>query len=342
MSKIIRARAPLRLGLSGGGTDVSPYCDNFGGLVLNATIDRYAYATINILDDQIIKFKSSDLGSEIEFHINDDLELNGEFDLFKAVYKRIINEYNSGTRIPLELITFCDAPPGSGLGSSSTIVVTIIKAMLELINKKLDLHTIAKLAYEIERIECGLLGGRQDQYSATFGGFNFMEFYQKETIVNSLKLNTSIICELEASLVLFYTGISRESANIIKSQTIKMNDGKKDSMESFHIIKKEAQNMKEALIKGNFKGVVDSMNNNWASKKKSAKNVANDKINYIYDEAFNAGAISGKISGAGGGGFMMFFVNPENRAELINKLNTFEGQVSNAHFTSNGAQSWRV
>lgn len=341
MSEIVRARAPLRLGLSGGGTDVSPYSDIYGGLVLNATIDRYAYTSIKLLKKPIIRFVSSDLDTFKEFDLNDELELDGQFDLFKAVYKRIINEFNSGNRISLEITTFCDAPPGSGLGSSSTLVVAIIKAMLKLIKVDLDQHSIAWMAYEIERLECGLLGGKQDQYSATFGGINFMEFNGDQTIVNPVKLSETIICELEASLVLFYTGISRESARIIESQTSKMKEGKEKSIESFHAIKEEARNMKDALIDGNLEGIIDSMNNNWSNKKKSAENVSNNMINNIYKEAFNAGAVAGKVSGAGGGGFMIFIVKPEDRMMLIKKLQTFDGQISNAHFTFNGAQSWK-
>jgi len=220
---LIRARAPLRLGLAGGGTDVAPFCDIHGGYVLNATIDRYAYAVIKTLDEPVVKFIATDKNEEMSLSIGDQLLLNGTLNLHKAVYNRVINTFNGGQKIPLELSTYSDAPVGSGLGSSSTLVVVMIKAFIELLNLALDDYAIARLAFDIERIDCGLQGGRQDQYSATFGGFNFMEFYAEgRTVVNPLRVKNWIVCELEASLVLFYTGVSRESAKIIADQSNNM------------------------------------------------------------------------------------------------------------------------
>lgn len=337
---IIRARAPLRLGLAGGGTDVSPYCDIHGGYVLNATIDRYAYAVINTLDKPCISFKATDQQQEKLKGLSDALELNGKLDLHKAVYNRIIQDYNNGQPIPLEMSTFCDAPAGSGLGSSSTLVVVMIRAFAELLNLPLDDYMIARLAFDIERKDCGLQGGRQDQYSATFGGFNFMEFYAGErAIINPLRIKNWIICELEASLVLFYTGVSRESAKIIADQSNKVKSG---SVEAMHGIKKEALIMKECLLKGDFNGIVESMAQGWENKKRSASTVSNPLIEEIYAAAIAAGALAGKVSGAGGGGFMMFFVPPEKRMSVIRTLQNFEGQVSNCHFTKNGTQAWRI
>lgn len=340
---IIRARAPLRLGLAGGGSDVSPYCDVHGGYVLNATIDRYAYAVIKPLNEPIIRFVSTDQQQEKTKPLSDPLELNGNLDLHKAVYNEIIQKYNGGRPIALELNTFCDAPAGSGLGSSSTLVVVMISAFAELLNLPLDDYTIANLAYKIERVQCGLMGGRQDQYSATFGGFNFMEFYANDhAIINPLRMKEWVICELEASLVLFYTGVSRESAKIIADQSDNMKTGDRDAIEAMHGIKREALNMKECLLRGNFDGIVVSMREGWESKKRSARMVSTPLIDNIYNAAMHAGALAGKVSGAGGGGFMMFFVPPDKRMNVIRTLNGFEGHVSNCHFTSHGAQAWRV
>lgn len=340
---IIRARAPLRLGLAGGGTDVSPYCDIYGGYVLNATLDRYAYAVIKTLDEPYVRFVATDQQTEDIISITDTWSLNGKLDLHKAVYNRIVKLYNGGNAIPLEMITFCDAPAGSGLGSSSTLVVVMIRAFAELLNLPLDDYTIARLAFEIERIDCGLQGGRQDQYSATFGGFNFMEFYKGErAVINPLRIKNWIICELEASLVLFYTGVSRESAKIIADQSGNVKAGSVDALEAMHAIKREALLMKECLLKGDFAGIVESMLQGWESKKRSAKTVSNSQIEEIYNAAINAGALAGKVSGAGGGGFMMFFVPPERRMDVISTLRNFEGQVSNCHFTKQGSQAWRT
>jgi D-glycero-alpha-D-manno-heptose-7-phosphate kinase len=340
---LIRARAPLRLGLAGGGTDVSPYCDQFGGCVLNATIDRYAYAVIRTLDEPVVRFVATDQLRSAQHPLNHRYELDGDLDLHKAVYNEIINTFNGGRPVAIELSTFCDAPAGSGLGSSSTLVVTMIKAFVEFFNLPLDDYMIAHLAFKIERIDCGLKGGRQDQYSATFGGFNFMEFYADErAVINPLRVKNWIICELEASLVLFYTGVSRESAKIIADQTKNMQTNQNDAIEAFHGIKREATLMKECLLKGDFDGIVESMRQGWENKKKSASTVSNAHIDEIYNAAIDAGARAGKVSGAGGGGFMMFFVPPDRRMDVIRTLGRYEGQVSNAHFTKHGTQAWKI
>lgn len=340
---IIRARAPLRLGLAGGGTDVTPYCDVHGGYVLNATIDRYAYAVIKTIDEGYIRFAATDQQVEKIKAIAEPLELNGKLDLHKAVYNEMIQRYNGGKQIPLELSTFCDAPAGSGLGSSSTLVVVMVRAFAELLNLPLDDYTIAHLAFKIERVDCGLQGGRQDQYSATFGGFNFMEFYADErAVINSLRIKNWIICELEASLILFYTGVSRESAKIIADQSSNMKAGAAEAMDAMHGIKREALVMKECLLKGDFEGIVGSMRQGWDSKKRTAKMVSNFHIDEIYNAAISAGALAGKVSGAGGGGFMMFFMPPDKRMDVIRSLDRFDGQVSNCHFTKHGTQAWRV
>lgn len=340
---IIRARAPLRLGLAGGGTDVSPYCDIHGGYVLNATIDRYAYAVIKTLDEPVIRFVATDQQSEKVKALAEPLALNGKLDLHKAVYNHMIKHYNGGEPIPLELSTFCDAPAGSGLGSSSTLVVVMIRCFAELLNLPLDDYTIAHLAYKIERLDCALQGGRQDQYSATFGGFNFMEFYAGDhAVINPLRIKNWIICELEASLLLFYTGVSRESAKIIADQSTNIKSGSEEALEAMHGIKREALVMKECLLRGDFDGIVDSMRQGWSNKKRSAKTVSNLHIDEIYNAAIDAGALAGKVSGAGGGGFMMFFMPPEKRMDITRALAKFSGQLSNCHFTKYGSQAWRV
>jgi len=340
---LIRARAPLRLGLAGGGTDVAPFCDMHGGFVLNATIDRYAYAVIKTSKDPNIRLVATDQQRELIAPVSEPFQSTDPLALHRAVYDEMIKRYNGGERIALELSTFCDAPAGSGLGSSSTLVVVMIRAFAELLNLPLDDYHIAQLAFHIERVICGLQGGRQDQYSATFGGFNFMEFYAGErAVINSLRVKNWIICELEASLLLFYTGVSRESARIIADQSSNVEAGSSEAIEAMHLLKASALAMKECLLKGDFSGIVDSMQQGWAGKKRTAKTVSNIRINEIYDAAIEAGALAGKISGAGGGGFLMIFVPPEKRMSVTRALNNFEGQVSNCHFTKHGTQAWRV
>lgn len=340
---IVKASAPLRLGLAGGGTDLSPYCDEHGGYVLNATIDRYAYAVLRPLRDASVRFIASDQQQSDVCSLEPVLPLNGNLNLHKAVYNHMVRDFNQGRALALELTTFCDAPVGSGLGSSSTLVVAMIKAFVEYLNLPLDDYAIAHLAFKIERVDCRLLGGRQDQYSATFGGFNFMEFYADErAVINPLRIKNWIICELEASLVLYFTGVSRESAQIIADQTNNMKSGAADAIESMHGIKREALAMKECLLRADFTGLVESMQLGWENKKRSAKTVSNPQINSIYESAIQAGALAGKVSGAGGGGFMLFFVPTEKRMDVIRSLNGFGGQASNCHFTKHGTQAWRI
>lgn len=298
---IYRARAPLRLGLAGGGSDVSPYCDIYGGYVLNASIDRYAYAVIRTLDESIVRFIATDQSVvESVASAQTPLPLDGKLNLHKAVYNHIVRNFNGGKPISLELSTFCDAPAGSGLGSSSTLVVAMIRAFAELLNLPLDDYAIAHMAHQIERVDCGLQGGRQDQYSATFGGFNFMEFYAEErAVINPLRIKNWIVCELEASLVLYFTGVSRESARIIADQSRNVKSGLAEALEAMHGIKREAQIMKEGLLRGDFSVVVESMRQGWENKKRSAKTVSNPQIDEVYEAACQSGALAGKVSGAG-------------------------------------------
>lgn len=339
----IRARAPLRLGLAGGGTDVSPYCDQYGGYVLNATIDRYAYAVLGETDGRCVRFIASDQRLAAELPLAERYDLDGTLALHKAVYNEMVATYNGGRPLAVELTTFCDSPIGSGLGSSSTLVVAMIRAFVELLNLALDDYAIAHLAYKIERVDCALKGGKQDQYSATFGGFNFMEFYEDDrVVVNPLRIKSWVLCELEASLLLFYSGVSRESARIIADQSENVKQKHAPALDAMHRIKQEAQAMKIALLKGNFGEIVESMRLGWESKKSTASTVSTPIIESIHAAAMAAGALAGKVSGAGGGGFMMFFVPPDRRMEVIRALSGFDGQISNSHFTKNGAQAWRT
>lgn len=344
MNKIIRSRAPLRLGIAGGGTDVSPYADLHTGYILNATIERYAYCTIEDMEDNEVKFITTD--QNINISLSKDrypFLLDGHLNLHKAVYNKMMKKFNANKSIAMRITTNCDAPVGSGLGASSTLVVAMIKCFDEYFGAGLDDYQIASLAYQIEREDCNLHGGRQDQYSATFGGFNFMEFYgENKVLVNPLRIKEWIICELEASIILYYTGKSRLSGSIIDQQILNIEHGTIKHIESMHRIKETALIMKEALLKGDFDSFVENLNLSWESKKCTAKSISNPKIDSIFQSAIDAGALGGKISGAGGGGFMMFFVKPEKKNDVVRLLNSNGGWTSNCQFCYEGSQCWTI
>lgn len=339
--KIVRSKAPLRLGLAGGGSDVSPYCDQYGGAVLNATIDMYANCTIEELEGDEVEFVAADRDEVFKAQAVPRFAYDGLLDLHKGVYNRIINEFNGGTPLPLRVTTYSDALAGSGLGSSSTLVVTILTAFAELLHLPLGEYDIAHMAFEIERQDVGLSGGRQDQYAATFGGVNFLEFYADDrVIVNPLRVKNWILNELEASIVLYFTGMSRESANIISQQIDNYKKADKKSVEAVHQLKEDATHMKEALLRGNIRQFADYLGRSWEAKRKVAEKITNETIDEVLNVAMEAGAYSGKVSGAGGGGFIVFMVDPVKRVQLVRRLKTLPGEVMHFHFVKGGAQAW--
>lgn len=338
---ITRSKAPLRLGLAGGGTDVSPFCDLYGGAVLNATINLYAYCTIEDLGNEVVLFKALDFQKKESFSIKKDIPDEG-LRLHRGIYNRIVKDFLRGERPSISVSTFCDAPPGSGLGSSSTLVVSMLHAYVEHFNLPLGEYDIASLAFEIERIDLKLDGGKQDQYAAAFGGVNFMEFYKNDkVIVNPLRIRPQILAELESSLVLFYTGVSRDSDKIIQDQ-IKSAQKNEDNLNSMKEIKDQAFVMKEHILKGNIKGLSDCLLYSWECKKKTSKKMSNHDIERIYEEVMQLGAHSGKVSGAGGGGFMMFIVDFNKKLDIIRYLDKQKGQVMRCNFSIDGATAWRV
>jgi D-glycero-alpha-D-manno-heptose-7-phosphate kinase len=340
---LIRSRAPLRLGIAGGGSDVSPYCDIYGGYVLNATIDMYAYCTIEDWTLDQIVFIAADRQESYSSDLNPCLKFDGNLDLHKSAYNRIVKQFNKGKPLSLKMTTYSDVPAGSGLGSSSTMVVAIVRAYVEWLKLPLGEYEIAHLAYEIERIDLGLSGGRQDTYAATFGGFNFIEFYAEEKIiVNPLRIKNWMLSELESSIILYSLEASRESAKIINEQIKNVESQNRHAIEATHELKNDALSMKEAILKGDLQNVAKFLGRSWEAKKKIATSITNERVDYIYEVALNAGAYSGKISGAGGGGFIIFMVDPVKKVDVSRILNSLGGKVTNFHFTKQGTQSWTV
>ena len=339
---IYRSKAPLRIGLAGGGTDVSPYCDRYGGAILNATISLYAYASIEPLKEPVIIIEAIDRNETYRFPLGDTLPIDGNLDLAKGAYNHVVKCYGA---VPsgFKLSTLVDAPAGSGLGSSSTLMVAIIGVFAQWLNLPLGEYDIAQTAYDVERVELAMAGGKQDQYAAAFGGVNFMEFYSdNKVIVNPLRIKQQYLYELENNLLLYFTATSRLSSTIIEAQSRNVTEQKKESIDAMHHLKEQAVMMKEALLKGNIHDIGRILDFGFKYKKQMASGISNPMLDGIYDTAMKAGATGGKISGAGGGGFMMFYCPDNTRFAVRNALASFGGSFSPYQFTERGLFTWSI
>ena len=330
----IRSKSPLRLSFGGGGTDVEPYVSDHGGSVINATITRYAYGSLEPRDDNIIRIKSLDLDLTARYDTAENYSFDGKIDLATAVLNFFKPE--KGADISL----FCDAPPGSGLGSSSTVMVTLIGLFNEWLKKSYTSYEVSELAYKLERIDLGLEGGKQDQYASSFGGFNFIEFEKDFTIVNPLKIPKPIINELEYRSVLAYTGGTRLSANIIKDQKKRYKKG--NNNDYLDKTKSISIDIKNSLLTGNLKVFGNKLNDAWKLKKGFSDKITSEKIDLIYNEALKSGALGGKITGAGGGGFFYCFCEYDRKHEVIEALKEQGCQILDFNFDFKGLQHWRI
>jgi len=338
---IIKSKAPLRLGLAGGGTDVSPYSDMFGGAILNATISSYAYATIEPLENGKIEFVTGNVpepfiqDSALELPIN-----NRVYELQCGVYNHIVKHYVHKP-LSFRMTTWNDAPQGSGLGTSSTLVVAILGAFVEWLKLPLGKYDIAHTAFEIERIEMKMAGGKQDQYAATFGGVNYLEFLANDkVIVNPLNIKENILNELESNLVLYFTETNRDSASIISHQVENVKNNNHEAVDAMHRLKEQAQMMKECLLRGDVDKIGEVLNLGWLNKKKMATQITNSMLDSIYESAISNGASGGKISGAGGGGFMFFYCPGTTRLQVTQALSKFGGRTKSFTFTQQGLTTW--
>ncbi len=337
---IIRSRAPLRIGLAGGGTDLAAFSNRYGGAVLNATISMFAYASIVPRTDGMVCIESVDQKQVFEGASAECFPIDGQVTLAKGVYNRLIKDFGKEP-LSFTLSTFVDAPAGSGLGSSSTLVVALIGAFAEWLRIPLGEYDIARLAFEIERIDLGMAGGKQDQYAATFGGVNFMEFGEKDrVIVNPLRIKRSYINELERNLLLYFLGTSRSSSSIIDSQSEGVHRNESNPVEAMKSLKENAIAMKEALLTGEMNRIGKILGEGWEFKKRTSKYITTPIIDEIYETAQKAGATGGKISGAGGGGFMTLFCPGETRHKVISSLSFAQGEFRRFQIVSEGLTTW--
>jgi D-glycero-alpha-D-manno-heptose-7-phosphate kinase len=334
---IIRSKAPLRISFAGGGTDVSPYADERGGVVLSATIDKYAYASLRPRQDENITVQSLDYDIVAKYHVTDVLEYDGEMDLVKAVLQSF-GPRDSG----FDFFLHTDAPPGSGLGSSSTMVVALIGALKHLYQVPIGGYQMADLAYRIEREDLGIKGGMQDQYAAVFGGFNFMEFSGTSAIVNPLRTDPDIINELEYNLRLCYTGKRRLSAKIIESQVAGYMRRDHDVLGAMDELKSLTISIKNALLQGRLDAFGRLLHESWLHKKRMARDISNPEIDKLYETARSHGAIGGKITGAGGGGYLFLYCEFGTKHIIAEALEKLGAEIVDFSFEPRGLQTWEI
>jgi D-glycero-alpha-D-manno-heptose-7-phosphate kinase len=334
---LIRAKAPLRLGFAGGGTDVPPYPQFEGGCVLSATVNLYAFGTLAPLEQDSIHLRSADLGLALEFAQGAPLAYDGQLDLAKAAIRRL-----GGGQGGFDLFLHTDAPPGTGLGSSSSLMVAVMGLIKEWRRLALNEYELAEAAYRLERQELGIPGGMQDQYAAAFGGWNFIEFGARHVLVNPIRLPDDVRNELEHNLVLCYTGASRASAGIVTDQTERFRRGEKDNLQSLRRQKQLAVEMKNLLLSRQLDEFGALMHESWEFKKRMSPHISNPRIDSLYAAARRAGALGGKLNGAGGGGYMMFYCDFERRLEVEKVLVEHGCAIRDFAFESQGLQTWRA
>jgi D-glycero-alpha-D-manno-heptose-7-phosphate kinase len=333
---IIRSRAPLRISFGGGGTDVPPYPEEKGGAVLSSTIDKYAYCTLVTRDDNAVSVKSMDYNVAAKFNVNGELRYDGKLDLVKATINRL------DVKTGFDLFLHSDSPPGTGLGTSSALVVAIVSAFKQWLKLPLTPYDIAELAYHIERDEAGIKGGRQDQYASTFGGFNFIEFLGKTTIVNPLRISRDTLNELEYRLILCYTGGSRLSAGILDDQIGAYIARDEEVIQALQETKDLAFRMKNALLLGKLGEFGILLHQAWSCKKKFSGKITHAHIDELYELARQNGAIGGKLLGAGGGGYLLFLCEFDKWHRVAESLERAGGRMVNFTFDHLGMQSWEV
>lgn len=332
---VIRGRAPLRVSFGGGGTDVEPFCVEQGGAIIGSTINKYAYCSIIPKENDEIVVHSLDFDMTVKYNAKENYVYDGKLDLVKAALNAL--DINQGCEVYLQ----CDAPAGSGLGTSSTVMVALLEAMAKWKGITFDAYEMADLAYHVEREVLGISGGYQDQYAATFGGFNFIEFHgRNNVVVNPLRIKKDIIHELQYNLLLCYTGNIHVSANIIQDQVNNFKNHETDAVAAMTEVKALAYAMKDELLKGNLHGFGKLLDYGWRSKKRMSKKITNPKIDEMYEESIKAGALGGKLLGAGGGGYLLMYCPYSVKHKVAKRMQELGGQLADWNFELRGAQAW--
>ncbi|BDG07182.1 GHMP family kinase ATP-binding protein [Anaeromyxobacter paludicola] len=331
---IVRVKAPLRISFCGGGTDVSPYLEQHGGVVLSATINKYAYASLSERPEDGVAIQSLDYDVDARYGVDEVFRTDGELSLVRAVLKRF--QLDRG----VDIFLHSDAPPGSGLGSSSTMCVAMVALLKKYLGIHLGKYEMAELAYEIERRDLGIKGGKQDQYAAAFGGFNLIEFSAAQTVVNPLRLEDYVVRELEYHLVLCFTGRTRPSEGLIDYQVERYKRAEAGALEALHELKRLTLEMKDALVRGELDRFGRLLHDAFLAKQQMNPRAVPDEINQLYRVARESGALGGKILGAGGGGYLLLFCDFRKKHLVSRALEQAGGKVVDFEFVDHGVQSW--
>ena len=337
---IYRARSPLRLSFAGGGTDVPPYPALRGGAVVSGTINRYAFASLLVRPGSSVRIESMDLGKSVEIYDERDLDFDGTVDLAKAVIRRMGGKAILGKRTFLLLHT--EAPPGTGLGSSSAAVVAMLGAFSLWLDRPMEPKDIASLAWSIEREDLRIPGGYQDQSASVYGGFNFIEMDGSSVLVHPIRVSHDFVNELNYGLVLCYVGKGDRHSGIIQDQVDRVQSGVKEALDALDETKALAFQMRNAFTRGDLNAVGSLLDEAWNAKKRFAPGTSTPLLDRIYEGARSAGALGGKVTGAGGGGHMLFYCHPEHRWDLVRFLDSMNLQVVPFSFEPQGLQTWRV
>jgi D-glycero-alpha-D-manno-heptose-7-phosphate kinase len=336
---VIRAKAPLRISFAGGGTDVPPFPQLEGGCVLSTTISRYAYCTLQLREDHNVVVHSLDYGLSVTYPPEDALEYDGKLDLVKAAIRKL---RPGGDQRGFDLLIHSDAPPGSGLGASSALMVALVGALKECFNLPLTDYEVADLACHIEREELGIQGGLQDQYAAAFGGCNYIEFLPDRVIVNPLKISADVINELQYNLLLAYTGTMRLSGHIIQDQVDRYERRDPDAMEALRELKRLTIEMKNAILRRELGDFGALLHEEWEHKQKVSSKISNAQLDALYQLARERGALGGKVTGAGGGGYMLLYCRSGKKHIVAEKLKEQGCTITDFSLEPSGLQTWRA
>ncbi len=330
-----RARAPARISFGGGGSDLTHYFFEMGGMVISATIGKYAYASLRRRSDSLVRLYSYDLDRTVQADRLSDVKFDGSLDLLKSVVHLINPPYG------FELEVGSDFPMGSGLGGSASVAVAVIGCFNEFRSDPWTRHQIAEMAFQSERLKLSIPGGWQDQYAAAFGGVNFMEFSADENLIVPLRLESWVLRELEASIVLCNTKISHNSGMIHSDQKRKMQTST-EAQAAIEQQKRLTLEIRRLLLRGDIHGYGRILHEAWCAKRVTGNLVSNPELDQIYDHARRNGALGGKVLGAGGGGYFMFFVPPFGRYNLCRALSQIGYDSERVSFDDTGLISWKI